>query len=298
MKTKVFVVMLTVMLAAVLLTAPLMAQTTEIYSTFGPGDSYDSIGGGYFIGPYVYDDLIGRQNIAVQFTPSEDYIFDSASFAFNGGNTFFNPTEVFDIRLVEDIQDIDSTLEVFSVPVSARYSAPEIYRILSIEHPLLKAGSTYYLVVSNNNGHYYSGFSGGWMKNNQNYLGLWYGLPGPPFLNTDLYLPDHPEYIFLTPAFRVEGMPATPQNFTELLLNDIETLLDAGTLTQNQAVGLSDKLEAAIVKLDFGNTRPARNQLSAFINQVNAFVRARKLTPEEGQALIDAANAILIRIGR
>ena len=45
--------------------------------------------------------------------------------------------------------------------------------------------------------------------------------------------------------------------------------------------------------MDKGNTKPAINQLQAFINAVNADISSGKLTPAQGQPLIDAANAIV-----
>ena len=61
---------------------------------------------------------------------------------------------------------------------------------------------------------------------------------------------------------------------------------------QNQADGLIDKLNQVITKLDNGQTGAACNQLSTFINHVNAFMNNGALTQPEAQPLIDAANAI------
>lgn len=89
----------------------------------------------------------------------------------------------------------------------------------------------------------------------------------------------------------------TPQRAIELLSNDVEALLQAGTLTPDQADGLIAKLDAALASLKRGNTRAACNQLGAFLNQVNAFINAGTLTASEGQKLIDAARAIRTQIG-
>lgn len=83
----------------------------------------------------------------------------------------------------------------------------------------------------------------------------------------------------------------TPQDAIELLVDNVDVLSDGGQLTHGQAAGLKAKLEAAIASLNHGNTGAACNQLQAFINQVNAFINARKLSQSEGQELIDAAEA-------
>jgi hypothetical protein len=91
--------------------------------------------------------------------------------------------------------------------------------------------------------------------------------------------------------------PLTPQDAIELLMDDVEALLEAGTLTQDQAAGLMDKLEAAIASLDRGNATAACNQLQAFINQANAFINANILSLGEGQTLIDTTEEIRDQIG-
>ena len=89
----------------------------------------------------------------------------------------------------------------------------------------------------------------------------------------------------------------TSQDAAELLIWDVETLSDGGSLTGEQADGLIDKLEAAIRSLDRGNTRPACNQLRAFVNKVSGLVKSGMLPPNEGQELIDAAQEIRNQIG-
>jgi YVTN family beta-propeller protein len=76
------------------------------------------------------------------------------------------------------------------------------------------------------------------------------------------------------------------------LIAQIQALVDAGTLTQNQGAGLINKINQVIAKLDQNQTGAACNQLSAFISQVNAFITNHSLTPSQGQPLIDGANAI------
>jgi hypothetical protein len=81
------------------------------------------------------------------------------------------------------------------------------------------------------------------------------------------------------------------------LRSDIADLVAQGTLTADQGAGLSDKLEAALSSIANGKTNPALNQLNAFANQVNAFVTAGKLTPQQGAVLTDKVNSTKTRLG-
>ena len=80
---------------------------------------------------------------------------------------------------------------------------------------------------------------------------------------------------------------------SHLLLAAIEDLVDSGTLNKGQGQSLISSLEIALSRLDAGNDAAAIGVLSAFINKVNAFIAVGVLSLEDGQALIDAANAII-----
>jgi hypothetical protein len=82
-----------------------------------------------------------------------------------------------------------------------------------------------------------------------------------------------------------------------VLIAQIQALVAAGTLTQNQGAGLIDKINQAIVKLDSDQAAAACNQLNSFINQVNAFISSGSLTSSQAQSLIDGANGIKADIG-
>lgn len=56
------------------------------------------------------------------------------------------------------------------------------------------------------------------------------------------------------------------------------------------------KLEAARASLDRGNETPAKNQIGAFLNQVDAMVRTGQMTAAQGAALTAYANRILAAI--
>ena len=84
----------------------------------------------------------------------------------------------------------------------------------------------------------------------------------------------------------------TPQEQIEALIAEIEALVAEGALASNKANPLINKLENISAKIDSGEVTEACDQLGAFINQVNAYVNAGTLAPAQGQALIDAAEAI------
>jgi hypothetical protein len=109
-------------------------------------------------------------------------------------------------------------------------------------------------------------------------------------------------------GFVIEYEPTATQAIQSVIAQ-INNLVSIGALTLEEAKGLIAKLEAAIQKLQnpgIASTSRARitasagaviNQLEAFIHQVEAFVRARKLTAAQGQQLISLAQAIIVQIG-
>jgi len=84
----------------------------------------------------------------------------------------------------------------------------------------------------------------------------------------------------------------TPQEAADDLIDDIQDLIDDGTLNGGQGNALTSKLQNIIDKLNNGKTNAACNQLGAFINQVTDFIDDVILTDAEGQPLIGAAQAI------
>jgi hypothetical protein len=78
----------------------------------------------------------------------------------------------------------------------------------------------------------------------------------------------------------------------QTLLSRVADLVGQGVLGDGPGNRLSSKLQAALQQLERGNTHAAANQVNAFINQVEALVRAGKLSPQHGQPLIDAARTI------
>jgi sugar lactone lactonase YvrE len=90
---------------------------------------------------------------------------------------------------------------------------------------------------------------------------------------------------------------ADAETAVEDLIEQIEDLIDEGTLGGGQGNALIAKLQAALQKLLDDKTKTAINQLSAFRNQVEAFIQSGELTPEEVQPLLDAVDAIIAVLG-
>ncbi len=118
-------------------------------------------------------------------------------------------------------------------------------------------------------------------------------LLGNASANTDAQVTPYPD--FSTPAGNYP--PWMPWAVPWSIRGDVTQLVAAGTLTADQGAGLMDKLNAAVASLMAGNRTPALNQLNAFINQVNAFVRIGALTPAQGTALTAKAEAARKRFG-
>ncbi|MCA9027830.1 MAG: tandem-95 repeat protein [Planctomycetaceae bacterium] len=80
------------------------------------------------------------------------------------------------------------------------------------------------------------------------------------------------------------------------LLEEIERLNEEGILNNGQANALATKLIGSLSKLERDQEQVAANKVEAFINQVGSLVDEGILTAEEGQSLIDLAEAALISI--
>ena len=80
-------------------------------------------------------------------------------------------------------------------------------------------------------------------------------------------------------------------------MEEVLELSGLGMLQPNQVAGLVDKLDKIALKLAAGNTRPACNQLGAFINQVQAFRNNGSLTSAAAQSLIDQAQVVRNNLG-
>jgi Rax2 C-terminal beta propeller domain/Secretion system C-terminal sorting domain/Bacterial Ig domain len=93
--------------------------------------------------------------------------------------------------------------------------------------------------------------------------------------------------------YTVQITVQTPQQAIGSLIDLVNALVPS-VLDPNDAKPLVGKLQGAQAKLDNNKTTtPAINDLQAFINMINAAINSGKLTLEQGQPLIDAANAII-----
>lgn len=83
-----------------------------------------------------------------------------------------------------------------------------------------------------------------------------------------------------------------------LVAAEVNNLVNWGDLTQGNGNALKVKLNAALQKVNQGNKNAAINELSAFVNQTEAFVRTNKLIPEYGESLIAEADDIILELSR
>lgn len=115
------------------------------------------------------------------------------------------------------------------------------------------------------------------------------------------------------PSWQPVSAPATPAAAIQELITLVNTLAASGQLTYGNGVALTAKLHAALQQLAGATQSPAgvslsaaaaggsggsasiaaKGQLGAFINQVNALVKSRRLSQDRGQPLIEAASAVI-----
>jgi YVTN family beta-propeller protein len=76
------------------------------------------------------------------------------------------------------------------------------------------------------------------------------------------------------------------------LLDHVEALVAAAKLSQAEGHALSVKLEAALRLLERGKTKAAGNVIGAFLNQVGALVRSRRLSDADAGPLRDQATCV------
>jgi len=85
----------------------------------------------------------------------------------------------------------------------------------------------------------------------------------------------------------------TPQEASASIIEEIDELLDLGVVNNGQATAMTRILVRVIAQLDRERPSAAIRLLEAFISEINAFMTAGILTPEQGQSLIDGAQEII-----
>ena len=93
-------------------------------------------------------------------------------------------------------------------------------------------------------------------------------------------------------------LPAlTPHQQIQTIINQVQTLVNAGTLNQGLGKALQATLDATAERLNDGDTTGACNLLQAFINQVQAAVKSGKISATDGNNLIKSANDTRTQLG-
>jgi alpha-tubulin suppressor-like RCC1 family protein len=85
----------------------------------------------------------------------------------------------------------------------------------------------------------------------------------------------------------------TPQAATASIIEEVDELLALEVVNEGQTTAMTRILEQVINQLDRERPSAAVRLLEAFIREVNSFMTAGILSPEQGQSLIDAAQEII-----
>jgi hypothetical protein len=185
----------TVFLSIITLSVP--AHADVLYSTFGPGQSFDnSESSGWLVGSgYSYN-----QQIAAPFILSFDAILDSIDFA---ADYDLGPNQL-TVDLVHDDSGLPSTdpgkvIESFNFTNLSQL--PTIYTANSLLNPLLKGSTQYWVVLKADN----SATQLQWNWNNIGITG--FAFSNPPVDIPWIYYRDK------TPAFDIKGSAAVPDPF-------------------------------------------------------------------------------------
>jgi len=91
----------------------------------------------------------------------------------------------------------------------------------------------------------------------------------------------------------LESELETPQEQVQQLIDEIEELINSDIINAGQANSLISKLSITLDSLDENNVNASSGKLGAFINEIEAFIKSKKLTSEVGQPLIDIAQSII-----
>jgi len=98
--------------------------------------------------------------------------------------------------------------------------------------------------------------------------------------------------LFTVPGRTTAVFEFSPQEMMRSLITEIESLVSNGSLNSGQANSLVTKLTNAIKNLDAGKPKTSLNNLNALSNEIQDLITNGVLTQEEGQALLEAIDAI------
>jgi hypothetical protein len=82
----------------------------------------------------------------------------------------------------------------------------------------------------------------------------------------------------------------------QLIVGQLETLSDAGSLGPQEFDSLVQYLEDALVALTQGNKPVAKQQLGAFITAVETLASQGGLPSAEAKLLVTASNAVIAQL--
>ena len=118
------------------------AQAGTIVSTLGPGGAFDHYSS-WMIGSLFYIHVVTDTEIATNFTPGADYLLESISVAVQRLSTMDHPLILHVATGASYPETILETLIIPSLPTTA-----QLETAASVEHPLLQAGTLYWLYLS------------------------------------------------------------------------------------------------------------------------------------------------------
>ena len=101
---------------------------------------------------------------------------------------------------------------------------------------------------------------------------------------------------FTVPGRTTAVFEFSPQEMMRSLIAEVEALVSGGSLNGGQGNSLIVKLNTAIKNLDKEKPNTALNNLNALANEIQDFIADGVLAFEEGQALLDAIDAIEYQI--
>ena len=91
----------------------------------------------------------------------------------------------------------------------------------------------------------------------------------------------------------VEEPPLTASEQIAAITIELEGLVESGVLDAGNANSLARKLMAAASSLEAGRLRAARNQIHAFMLEVEALMRSGRISVEQGELLLAKAGLLL-----